>query len=91
MKIETLKLWENREDVELTTFLTMPDPFIPNPVFKPAIIVCPGGAYQTCPRHGNPMLADDMNVPVIERNIGKMEPNQSCNKGDAGNILRSGG
>lgn len=31
----------------------MPDPFIPNPILKPAIIVCPGGAYQTCPRHGN--------------------------------------
>ena len=53
MKIETLKLWEGRDDVELTTFLTMPDPFIKNPTPKPAIIVCPGGAYQTCPRHGN--------------------------------------
>lgn len=31
----------------------MPDPFIPNPILKPAIIVCLGGAYQTCPRHGN--------------------------------------
>ena len=51
MKIETLKLWEDRDDVELTTFLTMPDPFIQNPTPKPAIIVCPGGAYQMCPRH----------------------------------------
>ncbi len=53
MKIETLKLWEGRDDVELTTFLTMPDSFIQNPVPKPAIIVCPGGAYKTCPRDGN--------------------------------------
>lgn len=53
MKIETKKLWENRDDVELTMFLHMPDPFIPNPVKKPAFIAVPGGAYQTCPRHGN--------------------------------------
>ncbi len=53
MKIETLKLWEDRDDVELTTFLTMPDSFIPDPAPKPAVIVCPGGAYETCPRHGN--------------------------------------
>ena len=53
MKIETLKLWDDRDDVELTTFLTMPDPFIPDPAPKPAVIVCAGGAYETCPRHGN--------------------------------------
>lgn len=52
MQIETIKLWSDREDVELTTFLTMPDKFIPNPPKKPAIIVCPGGAYMSCPRHG---------------------------------------
>lgn len=53
MRIETIKLWEDREDVELTMFLHLPDSFLPNPVKKPALIVCPGGAYQTCPRHGN--------------------------------------
>lgn len=53
MRIETMKLWEDRDDVELTTFLTMPDPFIPQPIPKPAMIVCPGGAYMSCPRHGN--------------------------------------
>ena len=53
MRIETIRLWEDREDVELTMFLHMPDPFFPNPVKKPAMVVCPGGAYQTCPRHGN--------------------------------------
>lgn len=53
MKIETLPLWNGRGDVELTTFLTMPDSFIPNPIPKPAVIVCPGGAYKKCPRHGH--------------------------------------
>lgn len=53
MKIETLKLWEDREDVELTTFLHIPDDVIPDPIPKPAVVVCPGGAYQVCPRHGN--------------------------------------
>lgn len=53
MYIETLKLWEDREDVELTTFVTMPDAFFKTLEKRPAVIVCPGGAYQTCPRHGN--------------------------------------
>ena len=53
MKIETIKLWDDRDDVELTTFLTMPDAFFPDPVPKPAVIVCPGGGYLTCTRHGN--------------------------------------
>ena len=53
MKIDTYKVWAGRDDVELTTFLNMPDAFFPNPIKKPAIIVCPGGAYQMCPRHGN--------------------------------------
>lgn len=52
MFIEEMKLWPDREDVKLTTFLTMPDKFIPNPEKKPAVIVCPGGAYMSCPRHG---------------------------------------
>ena len=42
MRIETIKLWEDRDDVELTMFLHLP-----------AMVVCPGGAYQNCPRHGN--------------------------------------
>lgn len=53
MKVETIRLWEDRDDVELTTFLHMPDAFIPNPIKKPAMIVCAGGAFQNCPRHGN--------------------------------------
>ena len=52
MLIQSLKLWDDREDVMLTTFLTQPDTFIPNPEKKPAVIVCAGGAYMTCDRHG---------------------------------------
>ena len=55
MKIETIKLWEDREDVELTCFVNIEDQLfggLENPVMRPAVIVCPGGAYQNCPRHG---------------------------------------
>lgn len=52
MHIETLKLWEDREDVKLTTFLSLPDPIFPDKKKRPAVIVCPGGAYMGCPRHG---------------------------------------
>ncbi|MBQ7147693.1 MAG: alpha/beta hydrolase [Pseudobutyrivibrio sp.] len=53
MKIETIRLWEDREDVELTTFLNANDAFLKLKKKRPAIIAVPGGAYQTCPRHGN--------------------------------------
>lgn len=52
MRIETVRLWEGRDDVELTMFLHLPEGLIPNPVKKPAFIAVPGGAYQSCPRHG---------------------------------------
>ncbi|MBE5910112.1 alpha/beta hydrolase [Pseudobutyrivibrio sp.] len=53
MRIETIKLWEDRDDVELTAFLNLNDPFLKIKRKRPAIISVPGGAYQTCPRHGN--------------------------------------
>jgi len=53
MRIETIKLWEDRDDVELTAFLNLNDPFLKIKKKRPAIISVPGGAYQTCPRHGN--------------------------------------
>ena len=53
MHIETMKLWEDRDDVELTTFVAMPDAFFKELPKRPAMIVCPGGAYHSCPRHGN--------------------------------------
>lgn len=53
MKIYEIRLWANREDVKLTTFITEADPFLGNPVRRPAVIVCPGGGYKNCPRHGS--------------------------------------
>lgn len=81
MKIETIRLWDDREDVELTTFLTMPDPFFPEPEPKPAVIVVPGGAYETCPRHGNEgdpvamtFAADGYQAFVLEYSVGSKAP-----------------
>ncbi|MBQ9815652.1 MAG: alpha/beta hydrolase [Lachnospiraceae bacterium] len=51
MLIKTLKLWEGRDDVELTTFIAMPDPVFPDNKKRPAVIVCAGGSYMTCTRH----------------------------------------
>lgn len=53
MKIETIKLWEDRDDVELTMFINEWDPFLGEPIKKPAFIAVPGGGYQRCPRHGS--------------------------------------
>ncbi len=53
MNIETIKLWEDRDDVELTCFLNIQDPFFKIKRKRPAVIAVPGGAYQTCPRHGH--------------------------------------
>lgn len=52
MLIETIKLWDDRDDVELTTFVSLPDLVFPDRSKRPAVIVCPGGAYLGCPRHG---------------------------------------
>ena len=81
MKIETIKLWDDRDDVELTTFLTMPDPFITHPEPKPAVIVVPGGAYETCWRHGiegDPVAmsfaADGYQTFVLEYSVSSRAP-----------------
>ena len=81
MKIETIKLWPDRDDVELTTFLTMPDPFIPEPEPKPAVIVVPGGAYETCWRHGTEgdpvamtFAADGYQAFVLEYSVSARAP-----------------
>lgn len=81
MKIETIKLWEDREDVELTTFLTMPDDFFNDPLPKPAVIVCPGGAYVSCPRHGTEgdavamtFAADGYQAFVLEYSVKSRAP-----------------
>lgn len=53
MQIETLSLWDDRDDVTLTTFVSKTPEIMPMPLVRPAVIVCPGGGYNTCPRHGD--------------------------------------
>jgi acetyl esterase/lipase len=53
MHSETIKLYKNREDVTLTTYL-QDDSFGAEP--RPAVLICPGGAYLFCsPREAEPV------------------------------------
>ncbi len=85
MLIETMKLWENREDVELTTFLTLSEAEFGEPVKRPAIIVCPGGAYMSCPRHGSEgdqiamtYAVDGYQCFVLEYSVATKAPEGAC-------------
>ena len=49
---ETYSLWEDREDVKLTTFLHAVPPVPEMQKKRPAILVIPGGAYIDCLRNG---------------------------------------
>lgn len=48
MHIEVFKLYENREDVTLTTYVITDSPELTNGKKRPAILICPGGAYMGC-------------------------------------------
>lgn len=48
MRSEVIRLYENREDVTLTTYLLDDSPEIRKGKFRPAVIICPGGAYLNC-------------------------------------------
>jgi len=48
MRIEKIKLYENREDVTLTTYVLEDSHEMLNGKKRPAILVCPGGAYAFC-------------------------------------------
>ena len=48
MFIEKIKLYEDREDVTLTTYVIGQEPELSIQGNRPAIIICPGGAYQFC-------------------------------------------
>lgn len=48
MYIEKIRLYENREDVTLTTYLIEDSFELMNGKKRPAIIICPGGAYMSC-------------------------------------------
>lgn len=48
MKIETFKIYENREDVTLTGYIVDDSPELLNGKNRPALLICPGGGYFTC-------------------------------------------
>jgi len=51
-----IALWEGREDVTLTTYILDDSPEMLKGEKRPAVIVCPGGAYLSCSdREGEPI------------------------------------
>ena len=48
MLVEKIQLYENREDVTLTTYVQDDSPEIHNGKKRPAVLICPGGAYLFC-------------------------------------------
>lgn len=48
MRTERIKLYENREDVTLTTYILQDSPELLAGKKRPAIIICPGGGYFNC-------------------------------------------
>lgn len=56
MKCQTIYLRENRTDVTLTAYVLDDSPETLNGKTRPAVIVCPGGAYLSCSdREGEPI------------------------------------
>ncbi|MCI6998244.1 MAG: alpha/beta hydrolase [Eubacterium sp.] len=56
MKTERITLYEDREDVTLTTYILEDSPEMLKGSLRPAIIICPGGAYMSCSdREGEPV------------------------------------
>lgn len=48
MKSEVIRLYENRNDVTLTTYVIADSPEMLNGKPRPAVLICPGGAYLGC-------------------------------------------
>lgn len=48
MKTEVIRLYENRDDVTLTTYILQDSPELLKGGMHPAILICPGGAYMSC-------------------------------------------
>lgn len=56
MRIETFKIYEDREDVTLTAYIINDSPELLNGKARPAILICPGGGYFNCSdREGEPV------------------------------------
>ena len=48
MLSQTIKLYDNRDDVTLTTYVLADSPEMLNGQKRPAVLVVPGGAYLNC-------------------------------------------
>lgn len=48
MKVEEIKLYEDREDVTLTTYVLADSAELLGGKPRPAVLICPGGAYLSC-------------------------------------------
>jgi acetyl esterase/lipase len=48
MITQTIKLYEQRDDVTLTTYVLADSPELLNGKKRPAVLVCPGGGYLSC-------------------------------------------
>ncbi len=48
MKSECIRLYENREDVTLATYVWMDSPDLLAGKKRPAVLICPGGGYFNC-------------------------------------------
>ena len=48
MIVETIKLYPEREDVTLTTYVLQDSPELLDGANRPAVLICPGGAYLSC-------------------------------------------
>ena len=56
MKTEVIKLYQDREDVTLTSYILEDSPELLKGKPRPAVLICPGGAYLTCSdREGEPV------------------------------------
>lgn len=63
MKYQTICLREDRTDVTLTTYVLDDSPETMNGKRRPAVIVCPGGAYLSCSdREGEPIALTFANM-----------------------------
>lgn len=45
MRVETIRLYKDREDVTLTTYVLQDSPEMLNGKKRPCVLICPGGAY----------------------------------------------
>lgn len=81
MKTELIKLLEGRDDVTLTSYIIEPSPEMIGESLRPAVIVCPGGAYMSCSdREAEPIalafLRMGYHAFVLRYSVG-LEPGQN--------------